>query len=430
MNQSATAKESGLVANRYAGLLQRFWQRRIAGTFWLTSSGQIILAGWAVSTIVGVWTLDIPVYLFVCAWTSVIVAAPVVGYALRPRVLLRGDLPTKAVAGQALTIPFHLQNTGRRTVYDIFLGMFRLPDHLQVVAQPHKLSHVHAGDAGVLDLQFTPLKRGVYSVPPVVAYSTFPFHLCRIPAGKHPSPPLLVLPTFTPLHDVNVPIGKRYQPGGIALTSNVGESPEYIGNREYRPGDPVKHIDFRSWARLAKPVVREFQEEYYSRIALILDTYVPATMPITPSGYAGLEAAVSVTAAIADALAQGEHLIDLFAAGPELYVFRSGRHTAHFDNVLEILACVDHCRKNPFESIAPAVADELGNISTVICVLLDWDRSRELLIQAAAEARCTIKIVVIRDGETSVPISGAEAWTRDVSQFTPNDVRQGHLETL
>jgi hypothetical protein len=36
----------------------------------------------------------------------------------------------------------------------------------------------------------------------------------------------------------------------------------------------VRRIDFRSWARLGKPVVREYQEEYYCRIALILDTHV------------------------------------------------------------------------------------------------------------------------------------------------------------
>ncbi len=72
---------------------------------------------------------------------------------------------------------------------------------------------------------------------------------------------------------------------------------------------------------------------------------------------------MSLAASVTGALSHGEYIIDIFAAGPELYVFRAGRHTAHFDNVLQILACVDACRNNPFDTISPAVSEELGNIS-------------------------------------------------------------------
>jgi len=173
-----------------------------------------------------------------------------------------------------------------------------------------------------------------------------PFHLNRSGSAALPGKSLLVLPAFHQLTSVDLPVGSKFQPGGIALTSNVGESPEYVGNREYVPGEPARRLDFRSWARLGKPVVREYQEEYYCRIALILDTYMPSDTWLTrnlkslrqrylsksedPQPVNVLEAGISLTASIADALSRGEYLIDLFAAGPELYVFRAGRHTAHF----------------------------------------------------------------------------------------------------
>jgi uncharacterized protein (DUF58 family) len=225
-------------------------------------------------------------------------------------------------------------------------------------------------------------------------------------------------------------MGFRYQPGGIALTSNIGESPEYIGNREYRPGDPTRHIDFRAWARLASPVVREFQEEYYNRIALVIDTFVPGRRRAPAEGFPQLEAAISLGATVADALSRGEYLIDIFAAGPQLYVFRAGRHTAHFENIMEILACVDACRSDPFETVAPALSDELNAISTVVCVFLDWDASRELLVRAAAEAGCSVKLLIVRQGETSHPLDAAEAWTADVTQLTPREVSTGGWERL
>jgi uncharacterized protein (DUF58 family) len=258
-------------------------------------------------------------------------------------------------------------------------------------------------------------------------------------------PPLLVLPGFHPLTDLSVPVSTRHQPGGVALTSNVGESPEYIGNREYVPGEPVRRIDFRAWGRLGKPVVREFQEEYYCRVAVVLDTHVTpqktwagmATkwgdawyMPGEdgPETFAELEAAVSLTAAIADSLSRGEYLIDLFAAGPELYVFQAGRHVAHLENLLEILACVAPCRENHFAAITPRIAEELGQISTVICVLLDWDESRRQLARAVVEAGCELKRILVRDRPPTLPVHDAELG--ECPQFTPEQVTAGVIERL
>ncbi|TWU43810.1 hypothetical protein Q31b_13420 [Novipirellula aureliae] len=216
------------------------------------------------------------------------------------------------------------------------------------------------------------------------------------------------------------------------MTSDIGESPEYIGNREYVAGDSARRIDYRSWARLGRPIVREYQEEYYCRVALVLDTFVDARSKRRFANASRdvdceFEAAVSLSASIADALSRGEYLLDLFAAGPELYVFRAGRHTAHLENVLEILACVDACPKNPFEKVSPAISEELNNISTVIGVFLDWDASRAQLARTAAERGCRVVIYVVRDGETSEPIEFDEGR---VIQIQTDAIRSGGIESL
>jgi len=138
-------------------------------------------------------------------------------------------------------------------------------------------------------------------------------------------------------------------------------------------------------------------------------------------------AAVSLAASVADALAQGEYIIDIFAAGPELYVFRAGRHTAHFENVLEILACIDACRENPFQTVSPAVAEELGNISAAICVLLDWDSSRRELARTVLEAGSSLKVLIARDGAPTEPLDETDG---DISQYSLEQIRKGGLETL
>ncbi len=392
--------------------------------------GWLALSGWFVTTMMGVSGIDRPIYLVVCAWTAPGVIALVFGLLLRPRVLVQPDYPTRGAVGQGLTVHADLHNPGRFPQLSIGAGLYLLPLEIDPEPPSDVIAAIGPGESARFEIGLTPRRRGHYKMPGVVAFSTFPLHFFRTPAGGSDRWPLLVLPSFHTIHRIDIPIGTRYQPGGIALTSHVGESPEFIGNREYVPGDPIRHIDFRAWARLSKPAVREFQEEYYCRIALVLDTFTGKAEPPTPAGFPDFEAAVSLTAAVADALSRGEYLIDLFAAGPQLHVFRAGRHTAHLDNVLEILAGVGHTVDNPFERLAPALLEELRNISTVVCVFLDWDKRREHIVRAAAEAGCSVKVVVVRDEDTTESLSRAHHWTPHLQQVTVAAVTGGGVDTL
>ena len=209
------------------------------------------------------------------------------------------------------------------------------------------------------------------------------------------------------------------------MTSDIGESPEYIGSRLYRDGDNVRRLDFRGWARHGVPVVREYQEEYYCRVALILDTHVPRR-----AGDEALEAAIQLAATAADALSNGEYIIDLFAAGPDLYVFRSGRHTAHFENILAILACIEGNPRETFDEIGPSLRNEIENISTALFVFTDWSESRERLVRMSLEAGCNAKAFVVRSGEATLPVAGLESLVPDTQTFTPEQVRRGEYGVL
>ena len=394
--------------------------------FKLTRGGRYLFYGLLLSTL-GTVSVQIPVYQLFFALGALLGTSWLAGRVLRPKLELRARLPLKTTSGEPAVGEVTLVNRGRLPGLDVSVGYFDLPKPLVHQDRERSVPVGHRGESATMPLTLLPLKRGLYPLPDLRAFSTFPFNLIRSAAARIPQEALLVLPAFHPLQ-IALSAGTRYQPGGIAFTSRSGESPEYIGNREYVPGESMRRLDFRSWARLGKPVIREYQEEYYSRIALVLDTYIPAGRRERAAGFAELEAAVSLTAAVADALSAGESIIDLFAAGAELHVFRAGRHTAHFDNLLEILACVDACRTDPFTSVAPAIADELGNISAVVCVLLDWDEPRRELARAALEAGCSLKVLVVRDGETTEPLDGVDAG--DVAQLSVLQIQSGAAGVL
>ena len=154
-------------------------------------------------------------------------------------------------------------------------------------------------------VEFRPLRRGYLRFTGVTVARADPLGLFRAvrPIARPES--LLVLPRRYPVPPIRLPGTRKFQPGGVALASSVGESEEFVSLRDYRPGDPRRRIHWKSWARVGKPVVREYQDEFFVRHALVLDTFSR-----TEPGER-FEAAVSVAASLACTLDTGESLLDL-----------------------------------------------------------------------------------------------------------------------
>ncbi|MBN2210169.1 MAG: DUF58 domain-containing protein [Sedimentisphaerales bacterium] len=393
--------------------------------FFLTESGKLVIAAVILTAIFNLFISDH--YLCSIALAALVVA-PLVGLAFYPRVQLKGVLPERMIAGQQVNVPFMLTNPTRRTFYDLAVGFSELPPGLAHINADTFVPRLAPGESTTLEVTLLPARRGAYTFPSPRCYSTFPLNLFRYGHYRRQDVSLLVHPEFDSLEAVEVAPDLRYQPGGVAYAGSVGESPEYLGNREFRPGDSPRKIDNRAWARLSRPVVKEFREEYYCHVALVLDTRVMMHWRKKPSK--AFEAAVSLTAALAESLSRSERIIDFFVAGPDLYVFRSGRHTAGFENLLDILACVQPCRSNPFEVIAPALADQLAQTSSVIFILLDFDEAREQLLRLAVEAGCETKVVLVRDTATTRSYHSAEAWSGPVQVIEPSLLRSGGLRRL
>ena len=407
--------------NELLHALYVYWSSRF------TTVGKGLALSLVLAMMVGSVSLAIPVYQLFSALAFLFGVSLVSEWVRRPKVKLNGSWPERVTAGESCRVRFTVENTSRRDAFDVSVALFDAPRELRVEGREQNVRHLPPGAAEDLEVDFEARRRGVYAVPPAWAFSTYPFNLWRHALGRRELRPLIVAPAFHPLEEIRLRFEQRYQPGGVALSSNVGESAEYIGNRDYRPGDPLRRIDYRSWGRLTRPVVREFHEEYYCRVGLVLDTYVRGRFRRTSPAF---EAAVSLAASIADALTRGEYIIDFFAAGPELYVFRAGRSLAHFDDVLEILAGVGPCRDDPFAKLLPALAEEAPRVSSMIYILLDWDGRREPLVRMAAEAGCAGKVVLVRNGEPSENLGGAESWTDDVALLAPEDVTEGRVAAI
>lgn len=182
----------------------------------------------------------------------------------------------------------------------------------------------------------------------------------------------------------------------------------------------MKNIHWRSWARRGEPVVKEYQEEYVCRIALILDTFVPRKA--SESHVRAFEGAISLLASISDCFSRSEYVVDILAAGPDIYEVSAGRSLAYLENILDVLACLEPCYDKPFAAIGPHLFEKLAHITTVVAVLQDWDEPRRQFLRHVKEGGAAVRALIVHDGPTREPWQNATADLGEISQLTTADI--------
>jgi uncharacterized protein (DUF58 family) len=375
----------------------------------LTARGRYLLWTTALLALLGLDTRRTQVFSLFAVGAGALLLASLFWLARAPRARFLCPLPDHTTVGAPLRLRARIEGTAGRRVYDLRVSFPRArfwsssisfePREAFLDLLPDKLGEVRA------DLAVT--RRGRYLLRGPTLRRTDPLRLTTGRAVALPDQSLIAYPRFYRMDDFTIPVGRRYQPGGIPLSSSLGESIEFVGTRDYREGDPIKSIHWRSWARRGRPVVKEYQEEYFCRIAIILDTFVPKRP--RAAGERVFEAAISVVASIADFFSRSEYVVDILAAGPDLYEVSAGRSLAYLENILDVLACLEACPDPPFATIGPALFEKLGQITTVVAVLQDWDEPREEFLRQVKALGTAVRVVIVHEGPTTRPWAEAEA---------------------
>ena len=396
--------------------LRRFYRQR------LTLRGRFLLWAALVLAFVGVDTRRSLVFMLFAVAAPPLLIALLRLAARRPSVRFAGRLPARLTAGRALSAPVEIAAAAGRTPGPLALFWGGpLPDPALFAVEPvERYVELADGQPSRLSIELRPRRRGRYALPRLSLAGTDLFGLVRTKAVTLDEQVLLVYPRYYTLDELPLPIGRRYQPGGIPLASEVGDSLEFIGTREYREGDALRKIHWRSWARLGKPVVREFQEEYFSRLALVLDTFLPAKH--RPRERERFEAAISLIASVAEHMSRSEEIVDILAAGPDLYEVSTGRSLGYLDNVLDVLACLEPSPAPPFETIGPPLFERLEQLTTVVVILLEWDDAREAFLRRVRAMGVAVRVLLVHEGETRKPWTDASAELGEIVRYTPAQI--------
>lgn len=407
-----------------------------------TKAGQLVLGGLIAAGVFGIDTRQTWAYQLFSLLLALILLAILTSWWGRIRLAAQRELPQFATVGETLHYRMGVQNKTPRwqcglilreniqrqpPSFEVFLRA-KEPGHEQrnwfdnYVGYPRwlwlvnlnkgadgiesslpplppidsKLSRPSTSQNITITMSLTPLRRGYIQFTGISFARSDPLGLFNALYTLPLPGSLLVLPKRYPVAPIFLSGSRRYQRGGVQLAMSVGEAEEFVGLREYRPGDPLRHIHWKSWAKVGKPVVKEFQDEFFVRHALILDTFTTQVVGEL------FESAVAVAASFACAPRSQEILLDLMLVGTQAYCFTSGRGLSQPDQLLEILACVEACTEQPFTQLYSLVMEHTTSLSGSICVLLNWDTERQRLIQSLKNQGISLLVVIVSDTELEI----------------------------
>ena len=149
-------------------------------------------------------------------------------------------------------------------------------------------------------------------------------------------------------------------------------------------------------------VVKEFEEDELKRIALVTDTYVPQKkfwmkLRRKQKDSDVLEAALELTAALAEYFSRGEAAVELFAVGPELHRLETGRGTTSFDAVCDILSGIEASPVPALEQLESEVFRDLSEVGGAVVVLIGDDKARRKFVDKLRESGVSLRVLLVAD---------------------------------
>jgi len=156
---------------------------------------------------------------------------------------------------------------------------------------------------------------------------------------------------------------------------------------------------------------------------VVLDTQLPRAC--TEPEQRAFESAISVCASVSDWLARAEYVVDILAAGPDMYHLQAGRNLAFIEQILDILACVESGPSDGFDSIEPELRQNLQSIGSVICIFMDWNAARQKFAHTLRDLGTTLKVIVVRNGPCTLDPYRDQGWLGSVHVVSSDDVKRG-----
>lgn len=350
-------------------------------------------------------------WLFILA---ALVAGAAIASALLSPSMVRGleierRAPEEILAGDDVAVELIARNTHRRrTLLSVLVRDRFLSESASFIPSigPGEVLRLPSLRAGA--------RRGIYEATPIVLSSSAPFGALEARKTIPTTGRTIVFPRIVPI-DWLPEIASASRPlDAASQRAQKGIGHDFLGVREYSPGDSLRHVHWPTTARTGKVMVREFEQEVPRRMGIIVDTWGDVDGP----DESALDTACAAAASAAALASRDQHPLALAAT---IGGAADALGDARLEEALTWLAGLQPQRGEALPSTIGRSLGALGRIDTLIVATPTWGPNAPLAQALASVGDADVQVIVVLIEAHSYGKS-----TRTTPQLTPGSVDALH----
>lgn len=215
-----------------------------------------------------------------------------------------------------------------------------------------------------------------------------------------------------------------------------GQSVEFVQHRQYVPGDDVRHVDWKVWARQDRLVIKQYEEDTNLRCTLLVDS--SASMRYGRQGNTKLDCACTLAACLALLVLRQQDAVGSVLFDSKIRsrvpLRTSQRHLA------DIIVSLENANPQEKTELEPVFRDVVQTfpkrgLMVLISDLLGAEESSLRGIDTLRRAGHDVMVLhVLDDDELDFPFADPTRFegleTTDHLTCNPRSLREGYLEAL
>lgn len=309
--------------------------------------------------------------------------------------------PGRVTAGRQAEVRLRVENASRMPT-----GLMLVEDSLPYAlgSRPRfVLERLEPRGTRELDYRVRSDVRGRFRLGPLTIRLADPFGLVELVRSFSAADTLVVTPKVVPLSQVKAGGGTSGDGEAHArVVAAAGE--DDVATREYRHGDDLRRVHWRSTAHYGELMVRREEQFWQSRGSLLLDTRSVAHRGDGPGS--SFEWAVSATASIGVHLAREHFNLSFVTDTGQSVAGLSGAGAGSFEGpLLDALAVVGVSRNHSLRDAVPALQRE-GTENLVVAVVGTLGPEEARYLARAASGNAT-RVALLIDSASWASLSGA-----------------------
>ena len=166
---------------------------------------------------------------------------------------------------------------------------------------------------------------------------------------------------------------------GLHKSPFQGFSVEFAEHRQYMPGDDIRHIDWRVYAKSDRYYIKEYEEDTNLRCYLLLDA--SGSMQFGSRGMTKLEYGCNVVASLTYLMLRQQDAVGLLTFDEEIKRYIPPRsHTRHFKVIIDELQNTKARKETNVAKVLHEFAERIRRRGLIIVISDLFDDPKRILV--------------------------------------------------